>query len=602
MRLFSQDSKKFFFVISFFLLAASFVLYGQGIRNGFVYDDAWQILDNPWIQDWKFLPTIFSSGVWNFLDFPSIGSGYYRPFMHVFFMLEYQLFGLDPRGYHVMSIVMHGFNASLLFLFIIYFLRHCSAALPEYVTGQRSLFAFLVALIFLAHPVNSEVVYWAATAPELLLACFSLLCFLSFFFLKSRVARLGLGLFFFICAFLSKETAIVIPGVLFFLYLLLWTGRDQSLTFYQRIKKTIVYTGPFFLVGAILLMLRSNVMTSSLLTDQPSWYFWFFVLLGTVAEIFIGHLALLFRLLPYSISHGYSPTNPALYGALAIALSGLIGIVSYWVWRTKYTFSPLVVLGSSVLVFFLLPALNYFQLGAYVWSERYLYLPSMGFALLVTTCSFWVFQHAQAKILRWFIVLITSFVFVWCVVSIQARAADWKDTAALFHAAVKAYPDKHDPHDLLFQLRCQTDIRQCQSELDLFCEKVVQSNQAPDKEACWRHTRTSHFLARTYLDAKEWDQAEFYYAELLAQKPELGEAWWALGVVALERDNNLVVAEKHLTKAQVFAPESRSVYQSLSKLRCQQGSYEAARASAAQALKYGAKQAVIDEILRTCPN
>ena len=55
----------------------SFGIYFNALFNGFVYDDMRQVLNNPWIQDLRYLPDIFSKSVWSFM-YNSV-SNYYRP-------------------------------------------------------------------------------------------------------------------------------------------------------------------------------------------------------------------------------------------------------------------------------------------------------------------------------------------------------------------------------------------------------------------------------------------------------------------------------------------------------------------------------------------
>ena len=74
------------------LLFVSFAVYFNALLGDFVFDDKTQILENPWISDISNIPAIFSSSVWSFrLGIPT---NYYRPLMHILYMLSYYLFGL----------------------------------------------------------------------------------------------------------------------------------------------------------------------------------------------------------------------------------------------------------------------------------------------------------------------------------------------------------------------------------------------------------------------------------------------------------------------------------------------------------------------------
>ena len=72
---------------------AAFAVYGNSLLNGFVYDDKFQILENPWVKDAGHVGAIFSEGVW---AFRGSGGNYYRPMMHLINRIDYRLFG--PRA------------------------------------------------------------------------------------------------------------------------------------------------------------------------------------------------------------------------------------------------------------------------------------------------------------------------------------------------------------------------------------------------------------------------------------------------------------------------------------------------------------------------
>src|ERR1700733_66077 len=68
------------------LILLTLICYGNMVTNSFVYDDQQQILQNPYIKSWKFLPEIFSSTVWSFVG--EVGAtNYYRPLMTLSFLV-----------------------------------------------------------------------------------------------------------------------------------------------------------------------------------------------------------------------------------------------------------------------------------------------------------------------------------------------------------------------------------------------------------------------------------------------------------------------------------------------------------------------------------
>ena len=90
------------------LLIISIGVYLNAIPNEFVYDDETQVLENQWIRDIKYISEIFLSDVWGFKEIEGkIPSNYYRPLMHITYMIDYHIFGLKPWGFHLTNIIFH---------------------------------------------------------------------------------------------------------------------------------------------------------------------------------------------------------------------------------------------------------------------------------------------------------------------------------------------------------------------------------------------------------------------------------------------------------------------------------------------------------------
>ena len=88
------------------LLIISIGVYLNALPNEFVYDDEVQVLENLWIRDTKYIPEIFLTNVWAFIGEEFL-SNYYRPLMHITYMIDYHIFGLKPWGFHLTSIIFH---------------------------------------------------------------------------------------------------------------------------------------------------------------------------------------------------------------------------------------------------------------------------------------------------------------------------------------------------------------------------------------------------------------------------------------------------------------------------------------------------------------
>ncbi len=144
-----------------FLLAVA--CYGNTLMNGFVYDDDQQILLNPYIKSWHYLPQIFTTTVWSFVGAAG-ATNYYRPMMTFTFLVLWQTFGDLPFGYHLFNIVLN----ALVVLAVYYAGRE--------LFRDRSI-AAIAAFLFAVHPIHTETVCWIAAVPDLEATLFLLVAF-----------------------------------------------------------------------------------------------------------------------------------------------------------------------------------------------------------------------------------------------------------------------------------------------------------------------------------------------------------------------------------------------------------------------------------------
>lgn len=202
------------YLAAFLLLLGTIVIYLPAVNGDFVFDDLVFVSRNPRLRDFSGLLQIW-------LD-PKANQTYY-PLTFTTFWIEYQIWQLWSTGYHLVSILLHGINAILLWVL----LRRL--AIPG---------AWVAAAIFAFHPVQVESVAWISERKNLLSGSFYLLtflCYLRFTPLhlapgqsESRDWRYyGLALLCFLCALLSKTVTCSLPAALM---LLIWwkKGRIRS--------------------------------------------------------------------------------------------------------------------------------------------------------------------------------------------------------------------------------------------------------------------------------------------------------------------------------------------------------------------------------------
>lgn len=152
--------KKIFLIILF-----GFLLYFNSLFNSFIWDDEEQVVLNSQIHSFKNLPLFWQGSTFNPGGGQRLGGLYYKPMMTTAFSLIYGIFGPHPFFFHLFQIGLHIANAIILFLIFRYLLK-------------KEWLSFILAVIFLVHPINTETVVYIAALQDTLFFFFGALAFL----------------------------------------------------------------------------------------------------------------------------------------------------------------------------------------------------------------------------------------------------------------------------------------------------------------------------------------------------------------------------------------------------------------------------------------
>ena len=347
------------------VVGIAIVTYIATLRFGFVYDDHQQIVNDPLIRSWHNLPLLFKTDVWRFWH-PAMVGNYWRPLFMVWLLLNYKTFGLAAMGWHLSSVLVHALAACLCYQF------------TKRIT-QNSFVALATGVVFAVHPVHLETVAWVSGVTDSLMAVFflgALLCFVRGW----ECEQAGAGWFvtsslLFACALMCKETAAVLPLVALCYVLLFRHPRPRG---YGRfVLPLMFYTGIVVLYWVARRSALQGVGHSefeigvgSLLLTWPS-LLWFY----------IGHLcwpvglSILYDRLPVLHPDGRHFWLPLL------AIAAVIIVVTAVLRRRdrRPAAFALFLFALPLAPAFILPALFPTDYG----HDRYLYLPCLGFAMLV---------------------------------------------------------------------------------------------------------------------------------------------------------------------------------------------------------------------------
>jgi tetratricopeptide (TPR) repeat protein len=342
--------------------------YSNAIRGGWVYDDQLQIVDNGLIQDPALYGKALASDVWAYHgDRGQAWSNYWRPMFTAWLIINFRLFGLNPVGWHVTSILGHMAVTVLVFR-VLQALR-----LPRTV-------CIMVTLVFAVHPLHTESVAWVSGVTDVLMALFLLWAYLVHL-------RGGLGAAFaapllYFLALLSKEVAVFFPVVVFATD---WIQpREENSSRRAVLRSALVRSLPFAGVAIGFVLLRYHVLGQMRGTGPgaPG----FVGMLTTIPSILVFYLRQAFDPLILGPAHPLRPVVAPNIGlsnfAVPAAFLLVVALIAAQAWRSGAAYR----LG---IIWFLAPLALVLDTRVFlpdqIVNNRYLYLPVMGAWLIACT-------------------------------------------------------------------------------------------------------------------------------------------------------------------------------------------------------------------------
>ncbi len=383
------------------------------LRAEFVYDDQVLIVDRLLRADPP--PSLLELATTDLFGEDEEGrpaTGYWRPVVSLSYGIERLVYGHHAFGYHLDNVLLHAGACVLLLLVLL--------RLPRVAP-----FAFAATLLFAAHPVHLESLAPISGRTDPLGTLLALLA--AWWALRGRTA---FALVAFAAALGAKESIAALAPVI---AALPWLargaeGRRSSLVL---LVGTLLLTGAFF---AVKLFALGIVPPPDVWTGE-----------GTVARRFLTFLSALPRYVgllvwPAELSIvrdvplATSPTDPWLLGgtALLVVLLAAAGFA-----RAPFA------AGALLLLWTLLPASNVvpityaFRSMPFPFFERYLYVPSIGFALVAAGALAWLGRRAGGGAGA----AALAFVVVAFGARGTMRAAEWKSDVTLYDHAARSIAD-----------------------------------------------------------------------------------------------------------------------------------------------------------------
>lgn len=465
----------------FLFLAISFLSYFNILSNQLFYDDEELIYKNYYIQNLSNFPKYFSE---NMIAGAGKTSNMYRPLLLTSFAIDYSIWKNSPIGYHLTSILLHGINGFLIFILL------------QKLFGKK-IISLLTGVFFIIHPVQTEAVAYASGRIDLLYTCFTLLALITFLrFLqsgKNKIIYYSLSLTLCILAVLSKETAIIFP-LLLVLTIFIFTQEKDVL-------KNLIYTLPFFLIVGMYTLLRFTLLRfGNILNFYPVDNVYsqnILIRIYSFARALFDYLSVL--IFPKDLI--FARQIPTITSFLNIYVIGfillfLIGFLLSWKFFPKqklFLFAFLWFFITLVPLSGIIPINN-------IIAEHYLYLPSIGFFLIISFAFSYAFIKHKSVGFKLTASLILLLVMSLLLIRTLIRNADWKDPITFYTKSISQSP-WHIPmrHNLAM---AYSDIGRDDLAIEGYKNIIAISDTYPNPH---------HNLANIYQKQGKFDLAEIEY-------------------------------------------------------------------------------------------
>ncbi|XP_004573153.3 protein O-mannosyl-transferase TMTC1 isoform X1 [Maylandia zebra] len=567
------------------LAALCILCYSNSLHGELVHDDVWAIVNNPDVRPGSSLRNIFSDDFWGKRMADNTSHKSYRPLCILTFKLNIVLGGMTPLYFHIVNVCLHCTVTCLL-------MHVCQCHVFE----NRRL-AFVTALLFTVHPVHTEAVSGIVGRADVLACLLFLLTFLSYIrSVGGRVSEdslaftvssssLFLSLLLGTCAMLVKETGITVFGVCLLYDALVLCRKPlmyhlSSSTLRELlhicspfIKRACLITGYVVIIVSFRLWLMGGSMPLFSEQDNPTsfsphfltrsashsdgdrriWFLTYSYLLSFNAWLLLAPIVLCYDWQVGSIMLVESLGDVRNVATMLLAVV-MIALCLHCIFSLQRRDSREVLVGLLFLVFPFIPASNLFFRVGFVVAERVLYMPSMGYCILVA--------HGLGRLCssvgRWgtavlsVSMLLLVLLFSWKTVH---QNNVWLSREALFLSGIQTLP-----HNAKVHYNYANFLKDAGRHQEAIHHYTTALRLYP------RHASAMNNLGTLTRSPEE---AEMYYRKALETNPQHNRALFNLGNL-FKSQGKEKEAEALLKDSIRFGPHFADAYSSLASLYAEQ--------------------------------
>ncbi len=350
-------SSVWIWVIVLGLIGLTVAVFSSVGHYGFVdMDDGVYVSENPQV-----LAGLTLAGIhWAFTTFYA---GYWTPLVWLSYMVEVQLFGVDPGAMHITNVIVHVANALLVFAA---FYRMTKAS-------GRSAF---VAALFAIHPLHVESVAWITERKDVLSTLFWLLSIHAYIsYLRKPVAiRYTTVTLCFVLGLMAKPMIVTLPLTLLLLDLWplgrapLWGSSGAAVAWWRLVREKI----PLFVIAAISMAIAFVAQRDSGAVIQLSRL----TLTGRVSNASVAYLRYIEKTVWPTALVALYPFGDHAAWLVAVSILALVVLTVFSVRLSRRW--PYLAMGWIWFIVTLIPVIGVVQVGIQSIADRFTYVPLIG--------------------------------------------------------------------------------------------------------------------------------------------------------------------------------------------------------------------------------
>lgn len=507
------------------LVGVVILAYAGSLGNGFIWDDGYQIVSNPYVHSNQPLSKILSTDVWGYMQGGSALSNYYRPLQILAYRWTTQIAGLNPFAFHLLSLILNALA--------------CVVAYGVFwLLTRRFGLALAAAVLFAIHPMHSEAVLWIASLPDLGCALFYFLAFALFLrsqdpgtvgtnkVTRSRVAWLSASCVCSLLALFWKEMALTFPAVVFAYTWFNAAGTRMEIAaapqqdWGARLRRCVITSLPYWAVVGLYAAVRVAALGYFSRPQNP-WPLSNFQCALNVAVLAAEYCLRLIAPTPLNAYHVFHPvlsmSDPRVVGAAILLAAIVISIVF------TAPSAHLAAFALSWTLLTLVPVLGLQNIGLNVFAERYLFIPSFGFALLVAWIGAELLKKFRPAARVRIATVILGLVSTAAVAEIRDRVPDWHDEHTFYAKTIARSPDAPQIRVLFGTvLRNEGDVAGAQQQYEQALHDALAQHTNTQIASAYLGLAFTSWRSGQYSQALEMVDHGLRYADLHALWVEKG--------------------------------------------------------------------------------